>query len=131
MFRFFIFFVFVVFSYVSFAQVCVGPSPVCPPIPGDEPVGPTELCLPWGCSPVTYVTVDTNFVVAISSLPTDAACGGGFGPAPSCSYKVMGWAGPCAGVMSTCPDIKNQAFADMQTNLLRINRSFRAAGLQQ
>ncbi|MBK7107548.1 MAG: hypothetical protein IPH62_19965 [Ignavibacteriae bacterium] len=114
------------FSTVSFAQTCPGPVGCL------EPVGPSEICLPWGCSPVTYLTVDSNFVIAISQLPINSGCETGFGPAPTPSciyYKVMGWAGPCSGELHTCQNIKVQAYDDMRTNLLRINRSFWAAGV--
>lgn len=102
-----------------------GPAPcvpgwVCPlpppPPTGVEvvPVGPNQLCLGTsGCFPVSY-RVDGGFVLAESVLPN--------------GYRVLGWSGPCAGMISSCPDIGKQAHADLRMNALRIYRGLRFEG---
>lgn len=88
---------------------CVG-VPVAPPS-FDEPTGPNELCLPEGCQPVSY-TWAGNLVVAESRLEN--------------GYPVMGWSGPCLALTrGQCPDIKNQAFADLRLAALRAHRAQR------
>lgn len=85
---------------------CFSPSPPgvdCAP----KPSGPSQLCLPSGCSPVTYSWYGT-LAVAESTLPNH--------------YPVLGWAGPCVG---SCPDIFNQAFTDLEMNAKRANRAQR------
>jgi hypothetical protein len=73
------------------------------------PFGPGELCIKDACSPVTYSWVGAK-AVAESRLPN--------------GYEVLGWAGPCLNEdRSQCPDIFNQAFADLRTNALRVNRA--------
>lgn len=94
------------FSGVASAQ-CFGP--VCMPAQPVEPTGPAELCLPSGCSPVFYHQIN-RFVIAESVLP-------------STQYAVIGWSGPC--LDAVCPDIKNQAFADLELNAKRANRAQR------
>lgn len=94
-------------SAAASAQVCPGPGP-CNPA---EPIGSSELCLPEGCQPVSY-TWFGNLVVAESRL--------------SNGYAVMGWSGPCLELTrSQCPDIANQAFADLLNAALRANRAQR------
>jgi len=105
-------------------------SPACGPA-----VSSQELCLPQGCSPVVYYRVE-NFSVAVAvvpgtKLPSNGAC---VGPGP-CSnttegFKVMGWSGPCpSDDFSMCPDLLTQSFENMRTNALRVNRSYKAAGI--
>lgn len=88
------------------------PGPTVPPPPADLfPVGPTELCLgASGCFPVAY-RVDGGFMLAESVLQN--------------GYPVLGWSGPCFGSVDTCPDIGNQAWADLRLNALRIHRALR------
>ena len=79
------------------------------PVVEDGPFGPGELCLKDACSPVTYFWVGAK-AVAESRLLN--------------GYEVMGWAGPCLNEdVAQCPDIFNQAFADLRTNALRSNRA--------
>jgi hypothetical protein len=94
-----------------------GPAPCVPgckaiadsPDEGNGPFGPGELCIKDACSPVTYFWVGAK-AVASSWLPN--------------GYEVLGWAGPCLNEdVSKCPDIFNQAFADLRTNALRANRA--------
>jgi len=81
---------------------------VAPPLVTD-PVAPSELCVPDGCQSVSYVWID-NLVIAVSQL--------------SGGYAVLGWSGPClAGSHDECPDILNQAFADLTMNAKRANRA--------
>jgi hypothetical protein len=87
-------------------------SPACPddyPPAPIQPVGPTELCLPTGCNPVNYTEIN-GFTVAESVLPIT-------------QYPVLGWSGPCFD--SVCPDIRNQAFGDLEMNAKRANRAQR------
>lgn len=72
------------------------------------PNGPAELCIREACQPVRYSWLGT-MAVAESTLPN--------------GYNVLGWAGPCAEASLNCPDILNQAFADLRTNALRANRA--------
>jgi hypothetical protein len=65
------------------------------------------LCLPEGCNPVAYYEYG-RFTVAESVLPNN--------------YPVMGWSGPCFG---ECPDVRNQAFTDLEMNAKRANRAQR------
>jgi hypothetical protein len=88
-------------------QVVPSVIPENPPIV--VPVVPQELCLPKGCSTITYFWVGAK-VVAESRLPN--------------GYEVLGWSGPCpSDDRSQCPDIFNQAFADLRMNALRANRA--------
>lgn len=101
-----------IFAAHANAQTCAGPAP-CGPQFGlgggyAEPVGPAELCLPEGCSPVSYETRD-GFTLAFSFLPN--------------GYPIMGWSGACD--QPVCPDIRNQAFADLELNAKRANRAQR------
>lgn len=94
-------------SSSALAQVCPGPGNCVP----TEPTGPAELCLPEGCQPVRYAWFG-NLVVAESALPN--------------GYAVMGWSGPCLELTrAQCPDIANQAFADLRTAALRAHRAQR------
>ncbi len=96
-------------SIVAYAGgTCAGPSP-CPP--DNEPTGPAELCLPDGCTPVTYSWFG-DFALAEGALVN--------------GYRILGWAGPCDWPDHTkCPDIFNQAFADMRLYGIRANRAQR------
>ena len=79
-----------------------------PPVMTD-PVGPSELCLPDGCRPVTYYWIG-DLVVAESALAN--------------GYQVLGWSGPCLSAnRGECPDILNQAFSDLTMNAKRANRA--------
>lgn len=74
-----------------------------------DPVGPETLCIAANCHPVTYVWLG-DFVLATSAL------GNG--------YAVLGSAGPCfTADRSLCPDVMNQAFADLRTKALQANRA--------
>lgn len=116
-------------SSLAFAQSCpegqifnscdgpqVGPGPCTPgcvaigvPPVITDPVAPGELCLPQGCQSVSYVWIG-DLVVAESRLAN--------------GYAVMGWSGPClASSHGECPDILHQAFADLEMNAKRANRS--------
>jgi hypothetical protein len=97
---------------------CLGPQfgpggciPGCVGTP-NNPVnlsGPSELCILNQCKPVTYYWVGAK-VVAESWLPN--------------GYEVLGWSGPCLNEnFAQCPDIFNQAFADLRMNALRANRA--------
>lgn len=91
-------------DYVPPSEPCFGPGGCVDP----APVGPAELCLPEGCQPVTYEEYQ-GFTLAFSFLVN--------------GYPVMGWSGACD--QPVCPDIKNQAFADLLTNAKRANRAQR------
>jgi hypothetical protein len=65
-----------------------------------------QLCFAT-CQPVTF-TNHGQFLLATSQLPN--------------GYPVIGWSGPCFG---DCPDLKNQAFADLELNAKRVNRAQR------
>jgi len=81
---------------------------VAPPVVTD-PVAPGELCVPDSCQSVSYAWIG-NLVIAVSQL--------------SGGYAVLGWSGPClAGSHDECPDIMNQAFADLTMNAKRANRA--------
>jgi hypothetical protein len=73
-----------------------------------EPVTESLLCFPEGCSPVYYYEYN-RFTVAESTLPN--------------GFPTMGWSGPC--LVDVCPDIKNQAFSDLEMNAKRANRAQR------
>lgn len=91
--------------------------PVKPPVTPPAPIGPPQLCLgASGCFPVLY-RADGGFLIAESVLPN--------------GYRVMGWAGPCGGPISSCPDIGNQAHSDLRMNALRIHRGLRFEGQVQ
>lgn len=87
----------ILFSSAALAQPCFSPGP-CDP----------ELCLPSGCVAVTYTTLD-SFIIASAKLPN--------------GYPVIGWSGPC--LDAACPDLANQAFADLELNAKRANRAQR------
>ena len=110
---------------LSFAQACppgqmwndcsgpqVGPGGCTPGCRGEVssgPIGPTQLCIQDTCKPVTYSWIGAR-AVAESWLPN--------------GYEVLGWAGPCLHEdVAQCPDIFNQAFADLRNNALRANRA--------
>lgn len=95
-----------VLSSSAYAQACF--SPGCPTGEPAQPIGPTELCLPDGCQPVTYSEIG-GFTLAGSFL--------------SNGYPIIGWSGPC--LSETCPDIRNQAFSDLEMNAKRANRAQR------
>lgn len=111
-----------IFSSMAFAdEHCFGPGGCVPEsvvtepcfgpggcVPDPDPMGPVFLCLPTGCNVVTYRSVD-NFVIAVSQLPN--------------GYPVIGWSGAC--LDTDCPDIYNQAFADLELNAKRANRAQR------
>ena len=106
-----------IFNSCDGPQVGPGPcTPGCvaigvPPVITD-PVAPGELCLPQGCQSVSYVWIG-DLVVAESRLAN--------------GYAVMGWSGPCLEpTQADCPDIFNQAFADLELNAKRANRAQRA-----
>lgn len=84
-------------SSVSLAQPCFSPGPCAP-----------ELCLPSGCVAVTYTVLD-SFIIASAKIPN--------------GYPVIGWSGPCFD--EDCPDLANQAFADLELNAKRANRAQR------
>jgi hypothetical protein len=86
---------------------CFGPAG-CNPDYAPPASGPTLLCLPEGCNVVSYSEIN-HFTVAESVLPN--------------GYPVMGWSGPC--LSGDCPDIRNQAFADLELNAKRANRAQR------
>ena len=88
-------------SAQCFGPVCVNPEQ---PI---QPVGPSEVCVEV-CTPVAYSWVGT-IAVAETTLPN--------------GYQVVGWSGPC--INDQCPDILNQAHADLRMNTLRITRAQR------
>jgi hypothetical protein len=93
---------------VAYSQACFGPGG-CQPNP--QPTGPTELCLPAGCTPVVY-SWNGDFAVSQSTLPN--------------GYPVAATIGPCLNPdRSACPDIFNQAFDAMRTNALQANRAQR------
>jgi hypothetical protein len=75
-------------------------SPACP-------VPEYQLCFAT-CAPVQFTTVGA-FTLASSQLPN--------------GYPVVGWSGPCFD--GNCPDVKNQAFADLELNAKRANRAQR------
>lgn len=84
---------------------CFGPGGCIEP----EPIaGPSLLCLPEGCHPVNYTEIN-GFTVAESTLPN--------------GWPVLGWSGPCT--TGSCPDIRNQAFSDLEMNAKRANRAQR------
>ena len=95
-----------------------GPGPcvphwMCPVLPpgGALPVGPSELCFGLdGCSSVQY-RLDGSFLLAETVLPN--------------GFAVLGWAGPCLGPLTGCPDLANQAFSDLRLNAYRIYRGVR------
>ena len=88
--------------------------PLVPPIAG-LPLGPEEVCLgASGCFPVRY-SLFGRFMIAESTLTN--------------GYPTMGWAGPCFFEREVCPDIGNQAHADLRQNALRIHRGLRFEGL--
>ena len=83
--------------------VAVGVHPVI-----TDPVGPAELCV-TECRSVTYRWIG-DLVVAESALAN--------------GYQVLGWSGPCNSAdRGECPDILNQAFADLTMNAKRANRA--------
>lgn len=88
----------------AYAGTCAGPGPC---VPGNEPTGPAELCLPDGCTPVVY-SWHGDMVIAEGTLVN--------------GYPVIGWAGPCG---SSCPNIFVQAFEDAKINALRAVRARR------
>ena len=89
---------------LSIAQPCFSPS--CGPI---EPVGAAELCLGAACTPVNYSWTG-DMAIASTTLAN--------------GYQVIGWSGPCKSVdRSQCPDIFNQAFADLTMNAKRVSRA--------
>ena len=99
----------------AYAGTCAGPAYPCENPPNypnpSEPVGPAELCLPTGCSPVVSEWVG-DFVSAQSTLPN--------------GYPVAGLIGPCPPPdRSQCPDIGNQAFLALKLNALAANRAQR------
>lgn len=71
--------------------------------------GPQTLCIGNNpCQVVNYHWLG-NIVIAQSTLAN--------------GYALMGWSGPCLHTdRNQCPDILNQAFTDLKTNALRINR---------
>jgi hypothetical protein len=107
---------------LSFAQACppgqyyddcnrasVGPGACIPGCRGEASAGPAQLCIQDTCKPVTYFWVGAR-AIAESWLPN--------------GYEVLGWAGPCLNEdRSQCPDIFNQAYADLRNNALRANRA--------
>jgi hypothetical protein len=106
-----------IFTVNANAQTCAGPAPCDyqPPCfgpggcqPPAEPVGPAELCLPDGCTPVVYEWQDA-FMTATSALPN--------------GYPVRGTAGPC--LKEYCPNIGFQAFGKLLSNALDADRAQR------
>ena len=96
------------------AGTCAGPAVGpggCPDTPPNQPAGPPELCLPGGCTPVSYFW-HGDFVTAQATLPD--------------GYPVAGVIGPCLSPdRSQCPGILNQAFSAMQINALQAHRARR------
>ncbi len=83
-----------------------GPGGCVPDAP--DPTGPAELCI-LDCKPVQYTQFGL-FALATSTLAN--------------GYSVLGWAGPCQlDNLSLCPDIYNQAFADLYIAAQRANRA--------
>jgi len=83
-----------------------GPGGCVPESP--DPIGPAELCI-LDCKPVQYTQFGL-FALATSTLAN--------------GYSVLGWAGPCQlDNLSLCPDIYNQAFADLYIAAQRANRA--------
>lgn len=98
------------FSSAAFADPCFGPGG-CDPTEPTGPNGPAQLCIASVCAPVVYSWTG-NIAVAESTAPS--------------GYQVIGWSGPCGYTDRTqCPDIFNQAFADLRTNALRAHRAQR------
>lgn len=99
-------------SAPAYAGTCAGPAFPCENPPNySEPTGPAELCLPDGCTPVSY-SWSGDFAVAQSTLPN--------------GYPVAGIIGPCLNSdRGQCPDIFNQAFAVLRINALQANRAQR------
>lgn len=93
-----------ILSSNAYAQGCFGPACTPPELPAPEYL----LCLPEGCSEVTY-SVGSRFTIAESTLPN--------------GYSVMGWSGPC--LQEVCPDVRNQAYTDLELNAKRANRAQR------
>lgn len=93
---------------------CV-PGWVCPTQPPsqeclEESRDLTQICfVSLGCFPVSYQE-NGYFLVAKVTLPI--------------KFDVLGWAGPCAGPISSCTDIKRQAYDDLRTNAMRAMRAF-------
>jgi hypothetical protein len=93
----------------------VGPGPCIPgciaaPTPV-VPTGPAQLCIAGVCAPVVYGWKG-DIATAESTAPS--------------GYQVIGWAGPCGySDRSQCPDIFNQAFADLRLNALKAHRAQR------
>ena len=100
------------FASSTYAGTCAGPAfgpGGCPD--SSAPTGPADLCLPDGCTRVSY-SWSGDFAVAQSALPN--------------GYPVAGMIGPCLNPdRSQCPDIFNQAFAAMRVNALQANRAQR------
>lgn len=93
----------------------LGPGPCIPGCIDDPtpvvPTGPTQLCIAGVCAPVVY-DWQGDIAVAKSAAPS--------------GYQVIGWAGPCGySDRSQCPDIFNQAFADLRLNALKAHRAQR------
>jgi len=99
------------FASSAYAGTCAGPAFPCADPPPTQPTGPADLCLPDGCTLVSY-SWSGDFAVAQSALPN--------------GYPVAGIIGPCLNPdRSQCPDIFNQAFAAMRVNALQANRAQR------
>lgn len=91
----------------------VGPGPCEDAGPPGDPIGPTEWCLQGQCQPIVY-SWSGDMAIAASTLPN--------------GYAVLGWSGPCRhSDRALCPDIFNQAAADLRMNALRANRAQAAA----
>ena len=91
----------------------VGPGTCIPGCIADPtpvvPTGPAQLCIAGVCAPVVYGWKG-DIATAESTAPS--------------GYQVIGWAGPCGySDRSQCPDIFNQAFADMRLNALKAHRA--------
>ena len=86
--------------------VCVSPALGCE---DPQPMGPVELCLPEGCTLVSYSWLG-DMALAGATLPN--------------GYPVIGWSGPCLSAdRAQCPNILMQAWTDLQLNALRANRA--------
>ena len=98
-------------SSIAIADPCFGPAGcIADPTPV-VPTGPAQLCIAGVCAPVVYGWKG-DIATAESTAPS--------------GYQVIGWAGPCGySDRSQCPDIFNQAFADLRLNALKAHRAQR------
>lgn len=104
--------------------------------PACFPAQPNEVCFPEGCVNVVYEVSaplgDNNlFVKAYAFIPgteVETTCAGPDPAACFDRFSTMGWSGPCKDSVNNCPDIYNQAYADLVTNMKRANRAIKFTG---